>query len=359
MRDKFFCLIRFSVDDTVDIPAGIKPADWRILHRMAVEQALVGVLFRGIKKLPDDMLPDRELVLRWYAESESIARQNKKVNEAAVAVSDMFMKDGFRSCILKGLGNAILYPDPYMRTPGDIDIWLEGSDMEIIDYLHSRKVKGKCYYHHAEVPDFRGIPVEVHYRPSFQFNMFHNMRIQRFFRKTADIQFSNRVELPEGAGQVYVPTPFFNLIFQMSHIANHFFHEGIGLRQLMDYFFLLRQNISADDRAEFARLFKRFGMYNFASAVMYVLQEVFGLKENLLIVPADARRGRLLLNEILAAGNFGHYDCRVWHNANSGQFRKNIQRLYRNMRFMLYYPSECLCEPFFRLYHFFWRMRMD
>lgn len=357
MREKFFELIRFSIDDNAAEPSDIMNADWYVLHRMAVEQALTGVLFRGVKKMPKEILPCRELLLKWYAESESIARQNKLLYKTAAAVSGFFNEGGFRCCILKGQGNAMLYPDPYMRMPGDIDIWLEGGERKVIDYIRSKWKSVSCYYHHAEVPDFHGVPVEVHYRPSFQFNFIHNVRIQRFFQEMSDEQFSNRTGLPDDAGSICVPVLSFNLIFQMSHIANHFFHEGIGLRQLMDYFFLLQQDISDADKTECARRLKYFGMYNFASAVMYVLQEVFGLDANRTIVAPDEMRGRLLLEEILLAGNFGHYDKRAGHDASANKLVKNIQRLNRNMRFAVYYPSECLCEPFFRLYHFFWRCR--
>ena len=47
-----------------------------------------------------------------------------------------FEQEGFRCCILKGQGNALLYPDPYMRTPGDIDIYLEGGRKRIMEYVN-------------------------------------------------------------------------------------------------------------------------------------------------------------------------------------------------------------------------------
>ena len=48
--------------------------------------------------------------------------------DAAIHVSEWFRKKGFRTCILKGQGNAMMYPNPCSRTPGDFDIWVEGGD---------------------------------------------------------------------------------------------------------------------------------------------------------------------------------------------------------------------------------------
>jgi hypothetical protein len=157
-------------------------------------------------------------------------------------------------------------------------------------------------------------------------------------------------------GYVAVPTHRFNRVFQMSHIANHVLHEGIGLRQLMDYYFLLKKGFSEEERKEFASLMKRFGMYKMARAVMYVLREVFGLEEKLLIVEPNERCGRMLLDEIMLAGNFGHYDERISEEVRKSPIKMNMLRLRRDWRMLWYFPSECLAEPFFRIYHFFWRL---
>ena len=75
-----------------------------------------------------------------------------------------------------------------------------------------------------------------------------------------------------------------------------------------------------------------------------------GLTVNKMIAPMDAKRGRMLLDDILNGGNFGHYDKRhvLGHN---------LLRLYRDARLLRYYPAEALSEPMFRTWHFFWRMK--
>lgn len=75
-----------------------------------------------------------------------------------------------------------------------------------------------------------------------------------------------------------------------------------------------------------------------------------------LIVPPDVMRGRLVLKEALEAGNFGQYDKRNWFGHSA--LGHNQQRLYRDMRLVRYFPEEALSEPFFRIWHFFWRKRI-
>ena len=105
--------------------------------------------------------------------------------------------------------------------------------------------------------------------------------------------------------------------------------------------------------AALQRDLKGLGLYGFAGAMMYVLHEVLGLDEDMMIVPMDERRGRMLLAEILASGNFGKYDerCGFGH----GAIGHNMQRLFRDLRLVRYYPAEALSEPIFRTWHFLWR----
>ena len=101
---------------------------------------------------------------------------------------------------------------------------------------------------------------------------------------------------------------------------------------------------------------RRLGLWEFAGAVMYIMKEVFGLEDNRLIVPPDVKRGRLVLKEVLEAGNFGQYDKRNWFGHSA--LGHNLQRLYRDMRLVRFFPAEALSEPFFRIWHFFWRKRI-
>ena len=466
----FFELLRFCIGTVQEVPSSLKGADWRVLYAMARKQCLVGVLFDGIKRLPADVGMDKGLLFQWMAQNQTLRKANARLDKAAVEVAEWFGRKGFRTCVLKGQGNALLYPPGMERTPGDIDLWVDGGDRKVVSFVRSLSPDEKVCYHHIGFPEYNGVEVEVHFRPSFLFCFRHNRRLQGYYERVMDEQFAHRVKLGE-QGKVAVPKAEFNLIFQLTHIFTHLMNEGIGLRQLLDYFFLLKNtdfggntdgdgfllntnctddtdrivgnadgdvfllntdctdntdriggnvdgdgfflntdftdntdkvggnadgdgfllntnctdytdriggNVDGDvfllntdctdntdriggnadgvDRRLLQDELRRLGLWEFAGAVMYIMKEIFGLEDNRLIVPPDVKRGRLVLKEVLEAGNFGQYDKRNWFGHSA--LGHNLQRLYRDMRLVRFFPAEALSEPFFRIWHFFWRKRI-
>ena len=433
----FFDFLRFCIGSVKEIPDSLKEADWKELYAIAKKQCLVGVLFDGIKKLPAEYVGmKKELLLQWMAESQMLEKANVRLNDAAIQVSEWFRKKGFRTCILKGQGNALMYPNPYSRTPGDIDIWVEGGDKRVISFVRSISPHEKACYHHIEFPSYKGVEVEVHYRPSFLLCFWHDRKLQKYYEREKEEQFSHRVMLGE-QGEIAIPTAEFNLIFQLTHIFSHLMNEGIGLRQLVDYFYVLcdfykvYQNSSnpsvslskgsstfspspsssgsgdvtapsrcseplrskdggpskvspdsagwdrrdaigdmtsatatalssfaANSSAAIDRVqkeLKELGLWKFAGGIMYIVQEVFGMPASRLIVPPNEKYGRFVLNEVLEAGNFGRHDAR--NRFGRSQLGHNLQRVYRDIRLVRYFPAEALCEPLFRIWHFFWRLK--
>ena len=407
----FFEFLRFCIGTVQEAPSSLKGADWRVLYAMARKQCLVGVLFDGIKRLPADVGMDKGLLFQWMAQNQTLRKANARLDKAAVEVAEWFGRKGFRTCVLKGQGNALLYPPGMERTPGDIDLWVDGGDRKVVSFVRSLSPDEKVCYHHIGFPEYNGVEVEVHFRPSFLFCFRHNRRLQGYYERVMDEQFAHRVKLGE-QGEVAVPKAEFNLIFQLTHIFTHLMNEGIGLRQLLDYFFVLKNtdfggntdgvsgntnggasfvntdftdntdkfsgntdgdglllntdftdntdriggNADGVDRRLLQDELRRLGLWEFAGAVMYIMKEVFGLEDNRLIVPPDVKRGRLVLKEVLEAGNFGQYDKRNWFGHSA--LGHNLQRLYRDMRLVRYFPEEALSEPFFRIWHFFWRKRI-
>ena len=360
IRNKFFQLMRLAIGTSSEIP-DVKPEEWAAIYEMAKKQSLLGIAFDGIEKMGNAVRMDSDLLMTWIGRCKQIERRNLQLNEAVMKVSEYFKKNGFEACILKGQGNALMYPKPLHRTPGDIDVWVSGSPSDVIRFVHSIAPDEKASYHHIDFPAYKGIPIEVHYRPCYLQNLICNRRLQRFFGEWAEEQFSHRVEGEFGG--FAVPTSRFNVVYQLVHVFGHLFQEGIGLRQILDYYFVVvglhtdltnLTDFDSKDLAALKRDLKGLGLYEFAGAMMYVLHEVLGLKEDKMIVPMDERRGRMLLEEILASGNFGKYDER--YSFGHGAIGHNMQRLCRDLRLVRFYPAEALSEPVFRTWHFLWRM---
>ena len=358
-------------DDKGDMSRVIAGMDWQELYFFASKQALLGLCFDGIERLgkeyPEEMKQNpigRELLMNWMGKAQQIRRQNMKVNAVAGKLFSMLKEDGMRCCVLKGQGNALMYPNAYSRNPGDIDVWIDASRERIMEYAQKKFELGDdIRLQHLET-SLDGVPVELHFFPCSMNNPIYHARLQKWFRRNADLQCSHIVSLPDGAGDIAIPTSSFNVVYQLTHLYHHFFDEGIGMRQIIDYYYVMISDyllVINDEplviRDTLQRELKHLGLWKFAGAVMYVLHEALGLSEEKMIVPMDEKRGKLLLAEILNGGNFGKHFTKYGHFTQQGMAKKYFLKIWRNMHFMRYYPAEALSEPIFRTWHFFWRMK--
>lgn len=363
MEDVFFELVQVALGNRECLSRVPNEQEWKELFALCQKQAISGIVFQGLNILSSyGPKPPLTVLYEWIGCVQTIETRNRIVNKRCLEISQEFTNDGFKTCILKGQGNAVLYPKPLLRTPGDIDLYIiNKTNKDVIRYVKKRNSKGRVLYHHIDMGNYKDVEVEVHYRPTFMFNLVHNRRLQKYYvAQLSQIE----VELPEKAGCISVPNWQFNIIFQLSHVYNHLLHEGIGLRQILDYYYLLKSGNSNqvhDSRFKvngssenWEQMLNYLGLKKIAGAMMWLLNEVLGLSEEYQIAPKDERRGRVLLEEIMKGGNFGHYDAEN-QKANSA-IKKNLQRIRRDFRMMRYFPSECIWEPVFRLYHWIWRL---
>ena len=357
-------LIRVSIGNQVCLSCRPSTAEWNALYGMAVKQAVAGVCFYGIQRLPKEQQPPKGLLLQWFALAEQIKQRNRLVNARACELQKLLEDDGLRACVLKGQGVARLYDfndngnlnvndklGAY-RQSGDIDVWVDGERDDTIRHMKAHYKCGRAVIHHIDVEVFDDVPVEVHFVPSYSYSLPRYRVYKRFFN-----EYKNECFVPSGLG-FCVPSLGFNVVYMLLHIFRHVFHEGIGLRQLMDYYFVLRNvnvNLSVNRNANANKALREMGLLRFATAVMYVEQEVFGLQKEYMLCEPDEKAGRFLLDEIMRAGNFGRYDPRI-RDAHSGGslmlYMKNVKRIFSMVR---YYPSEVLWAPFWKVGHFVWR----
>lgn len=350
----FFDFLRFCIGSAKEIPGSLKEVDWKELYAIAKKQALLGVLFHGIQRLPKVLAPDQKLLMQWMVMAEQIRKQNIRQFQDSVKVCKNFENKGFANCILKGQGNALLYPDPYMRTPGDIDIYLSGGRRKIMKYVDQVCPNQVMRYHHVDFPVMK-TAIEVHFTPSYMFCPIHNRRMQKWFEEVMGEQCNHRASLPDGYGEIHVPQVSFNVIYILSHLYRHIFTEGVGLRQLLDYYYVLISDDLLLIRDRVQKDLKHLGLWKFAQAVMFVMKEVFGLSENKMIAPINEKEGRFLLDEIMRGGNFGQYDNRMGNKVDESKIHRYFRMNLRNLRFVKHYPTEALCEPVFRTWFALWK----
>ncbi|MBR4041825.1 MAG: nucleotidyltransferase family protein [Bacteroidaceae bacterium] len=517
----FFELIRIAIGQQERLRSTPTAEEWKEAYDLAQRQTLTGIAFCGVQRLPEAQRPPRQLLMKWYMAAEQIRRKNEQMDRRTLAVANKFAEEGFPGVVLKGQGVAQLYRVEQIensklniedghpegdarenknkndndnenenlgigkfsilnsqfsikeyRTPGDIDIWLFGERKDILRYVRRHVPNCKPVYHHVDFPVIEGLPIEVHFTPSWMNSPFTNRRLQRWFKRTtvnvergtgnADAELQVKVPLArliavsrlvksckqrlkhtkcavkvarrrlratksllytlttqrsesniclhniaeqasglkcetfinskqnqplaelenqqsmtainqrpggainraehfnrseasltgtEGASMIPTPTLAFNRVYILLHIYRHLFHEGIGLRQLLDYYFVLHQGFTEEERTETMRTLRSLRMQRFTAAVMWVLQEVFAMDDRYLLTDPNEEEGRFLLSEIMLAGNFGHYDERIKRSAKVTEWGLFCRRVGRNLRFLRSYPSEVLWSPFFKLWH--------
>lgn len=366
----FFRLLRETV-----APAGaracpltLSEGEWEEVFALFRRQALSGVGFSAVERWHELGAPlPTSVVLSWGMLAHAIERRNAALTEQCRAVAAYFSDKGFDCCVLKGQGNLYDYP-PHLRCrrqSGDIDVWVapqrpaRHAVREVANFVLRAAPEREVRYHHVDWQE-GAWAAEVHFRPTFMYNPFRNRRMQQWCREQAAACFG-RV-MPDGFA---VPPPTFNAVYQLAHIYRHLFDEGIGLRQLMDYYFVL-QALPPAAHPEVSAVLRRLGLLKFAAAAMWVLLTVFSDCDDLdapdlaerypwLLCRPCGREGRFLLDEVLLSGNFGQHDPRLARWKRHSPLSHALWKLWRNARFVVHYPEEVVCEPFFRLYHWAWR----
>lgn len=371
----FFLILQSAIGENVRLTHSLSHEEWEEMLDFAKKQALLGLAFEGVKKLPKEQWPQGNIVLKWTMATEQIKRQNLRTTNACLRLNDILSKEGFDTCILKGQANHVYYDSlidgvslGMQRVCGDVDAWIWPKEKmqhpvkSIIDYCQRKNILISLCHLHAEVKPIGSVPIEIHFRPSFLNTPWRNRYFQKLFQST---KFEN-VEIDK-CGLVKKLRVDYDLIFQMNHIYRHLLDEGVGMRQVFDFYVLLKEynkeqseRLELMNKSELIKHIRACGMKRFASALMLVLQEMFGISNDELLCNASKKHGTFLLNEMMTAGNFGHNDERmkaleVKKGRLSYQLQKAQRRFKRNLRFLTSYPEEVICEPFARVYHFVWR----
>lgn len=376
MNGLFFELLQIAIGNRKELTRQLTDEEWASMYGICEKQALLGIAFAGVERLPKEQYPPFDVLAEWVHDAQVAKDRNEKMNAECETLAGQLENDGLWSCILKGQSNLVNYPEHLRegRTAGDIDVWCapiskqDKGERKVIEYALSRarianQPVPEVRYHHVELERVYPVDVEIHHRPSFMCSPLRNIRLRNWCRKFEGINETASVN----GHEFPVPAVSFNVVYQLVHIYRHLFDEGIGLRQILDYYMVLRKfredglgfrDEGIEFRDESLEIIGRLGMKKFASAMMYVLQTVFDMPDEYLICTPNEMEGEFLLSEIMQAGNFGKYDERIKRVEGSYmkvQCNHAFEKWKHNLRLIAHYPEDVLWEPVFRLYHWVWR----
>jgi len=366
MQNLFIELLQVTIGTREKLSHVLSFAEWSTIYDEAERQAVEGIMLAGLERLPENQRPQQDILLQWIGVCQQIEIQNAQTTKTCHKICKQLEQDGFHACVLKGQSNYRYYPKEMKnrRNCGDIDVWVRPKNMgckhpvkAVIEYVQSHyDMNGLCWLHTSHV-DKSGVPVEIHLRPSFMSEPCKNRRFQKYF---GNIDTCRALAEVDGI-EISAMKVDEDVIYQMNHIYRHLIDEGVGLRQVVDYFFLLSAWNKKHTRSkeETMRIVAHLGMKKFAGALMYVLREVCGMNNEMLLCPASVKDGEFLMNEIMLSGNFGHGDPRMAEIRAQGYFssraKQASRRFKRNMRFLSSYPGEVIWEPIVRVEHFVWK----
>ena len=367
-----FELIRVAFGYQDRISRVLTAEEWLKVHQVAMKQSVVGICVEGMSKLPKEQKPPMELFMQWIGTVSQIQQQNEKLDKQTAKIWKQLKDDGLDAAILKGQGIATEYGVlSSLRQSGDIDIWVKGGYQKVCDYVQKTIPSDDLAYHRFHYHFFEDTEVELHHRPTLMRNLLDDRKLTRWYES---FEAKNFVYLEDKG--FAVPLSEFNRIFVLTHIYRHFLFEGVGLRQVMDYYFVLRNTnrsnctnkLGQTNDTDIKEILCRLRLRKFAGAVMWVIGfMVYGERffdersggaermvdeyEDWMICEPDEKEGKFLLNEIMMSGNFGQTDHRYQYK----RLFKFQRWLSRSCHLLIHYPSEVIWSPIWIVYHWFWK----
>ena len=141
LAERYFSIIRISIDQEQKTLPSLKDSEWYDIYEFANRQAILGVVFDGVKVLGKiGKKPPLDLLFKWIASVEQIRGQNARLNRRSVEVLQELCSAGYECCLLKGQGNAIMYSNPFVRQCGDIDVLLRNANRNLVSsYVKYKK----------------------------------------------------------------------------------------------------------------------------------------------------------------------------------------------------------------------------
>ena len=333
--------LRFILNPETAMPV---VTDWAAVLSFADKQSLVGICmpFQCPERLEEAQL------FQWYGLCQRIEHRNRLLNKRIGQLFGMLEEAGFSCCLLKGQGNAVLYPNPLMRCAGDIDVWVDADEDAVSQYVNKQFPNENATFKHIHFPVFEDASVDIHSVPLKFRCLVYEKRLREWIEHQKGEQFGNKIRLPDEEREVSVPTGRFNAIYQLGHMLIHLYYEGFGLRQVVDYFYVLKHlDISEKERSGLGDTLQSLGLLRFARAVMWIECNVLGLSANLCFVTPDARLGRQLLLDILDGGNFGYYSQR--YKGRSGFYQRRFMNAWRVLILLRFAPREGIARLFSKM----------
>lgn len=304
-----------------------EPADWDEVYRLAEEQSVNGIVLAGIEH--SNIKPPQEKLLQWIGEVQILEQQNKAMNHFIAGLIEKLRNADIYTLLVKGQGIAQCYERPLWRNSGDVDLFLSDGNYVKAEKLLSpfaSEIDDEISYAKHKALAIDEWTVELH--GSLRSGLWGSLD-----RELDDVQYEifcggNVRSWMNGKTQVFLPRADEDVVYVFSHILQHFYKEGVGLRQICDWCRLLWR---FKDKLDYGLLESRIRK----AGVMTEWKAFAALAVDYLGMPIEAMpfydsrfkvKGERILEFVLETGNFGH-------NRDYGYFEKYPYLVYKTISF--------------------------
>jgi len=282
---------------------------WRLLMRYAGMQRMNAMVADGIAKLPAKYVPPRSLAASLLLQVAKTEEANRELNLTLAEIVQEHEAENLPFVLLKGQGNALYYPNPLHRAPGDLDLFFYRQG----DYDRAKKrVIEKGYPLEEESIKHQGYNRgTVHIENHKTIEVIHlkqiDKKLQQKVKEITDKENFEIIRINETPIRV-LPAEF-NALYLFIHLFHHFIEFGVGMRQICDWIFFLSARHTEIDKKKFMETAEEFNLLNpmrvFAHAAVKYMEippEIFPFEPGEYTPNSD-----LVMNDILDGGHFGFY----------------------------------------------------
>lgn len=348
----FFELLQVSLGNRGRLTSTPTSEEWENLYDESERQAVTGILLHGIERLPAEQRPSQDILLQWIGVGQMIEQQNHLMDERCAELLGRIQDAGLYGTILKGQGVARLYDKELisLRQSGDIDVYVSCGIRKALAFAKSQGLKDiEWDYKHLHLNLWDDTEVEMHYRVEVLLNLWKNWKLQKWFRGNDALLFHDNNDMT-------TPKIEFNIFYILLHIYRHFLYEGVGFRQIVDYYFVLKtENREKLDVSYSLEAVSKFGMEQFAKGLMWMMHDTLGMPSEWMLWAPNEKEGKYILDEVMAGGNFGHHDHRLTHGG--GKWNTVKQVCKHNWHLLWHYPADVIWAPVWFLWHKCWKSK--
>lgn len=309
-RQVFFTLLRSGLweKEVRLLPYG--DIDYEDLLHLAEEQSVVGLVAAGIEHVVDAK-PQKKDVLQFIGQAVQLEQRNQAMNYFIGVLVEKMREADISTVLVKGQGVAQCYEKPLWRSCGDVDFFLSEEDYKkakefLTPLAASVDEEDVAKKHLGMTLD----PWVVELHGTLTSGLWK--RLDRELGKIQDavLEEGNVRVWMNGNTQVFLPRADEDVVFVFSHILQHFFQEGIGLRQVCDWCRLIWTYRDSLDLHLLETRLNRMGVMSEWKAFAALSVDYLGMPVEVMPFYSSAhrwsRKASRVMNFIMETGNFGH-----------------------------------------------------